>query len=226
MAKSKKNVFPLPDSPETAKENYDSFAAETPGDFLFDKQALLDMAEDAIAQRESFSYDPNADAMYRQYRDQYTRQGKQAMEDTMGVAAALNGGYGSSYGVTAGQQAYQSYLQRLTEVLPELYRLAYEKYADEGQVLQARYDALVKERNQDYAAHQDAWSRYNADKEDLYSIYKNSLSQRDALYDRLYNLIFQGYSPTRAEVAAAGMNPAIVLALQESWQRQQWQAGG
>lgn len=222
MAKTKKNLPLLPDSPEAAKENYDSFVAQTPGDFLFDKQAILDMAEAAIANRESFSYDPNADAMYRQYRDQYTRQGKKAMEDTMGIAASLNGGYGSSYALTAGQQAYQAHLSQLADVIPELYRLAYQKYADEGQVLQDRYDALARERSEAYDAHQDAWSRYNSEKDDLYTIYRNSLSHQDTLYERLYKLVLQGYNPTKAETAAAGMTPAIVMALREAWQRGEW----
>lgn len=222
MAQPKKKAYPLPDSPETAKENYDSHVAQTPGEFLFDKQALLDMAEAAIAQRESFAYDPNADALYRQYRDQYTRQGRQAMEDTIGIAAALNGGYSSSYGVTAGQQAYQGYLSQLADVVPELYRLAYQKYTDEGQALQERFDALSRERSEAYDAHQDAWSRYNGEKDDLYTIYRNSLSQQNTLYERLYKLVLQGYNPTKAETAAAGMTPAIVMALREAWQRGQW----
>lgn len=222
MAKTKKNLPALPDSPAEAKENYDNYVAQTPGEFLFDKQALLDMAEQAIAQRESFSYDPGADAMYRQYRDQYTQQGRQAMEDTMGIAAAMNGGYGNSYAVTAGQQAYQSYLGQLAEVVPELYRLAYQKYTDEGQALQARYDALSGEKEDAYRAYQDAWSKYQGEKDDLYTIYRNSLSQQDTLYERLYKLVLQGYNPTQAESAAAGMSPAVVMALREAWQRGQW----
>lgn len=69
-------------------------------------QALLDK----ILNRDPFKYDFNADPMYQMYKDRYLQQGRMAMQDTMGDAAALTGGYGNSYAATAGQQAYQSYL--------------------------------------------------------------------------------------------------------------------
>ena len=56
-------------------------------------EALLAQA----LEREAFSYDPNADPLYRQYESAYRRGGKQAMEDTMANAAALTGGYGNSF---------------------------------------------------------------------------------------------------------------------------------
>lgn len=75
-----------------------------------------------------FSYDVNGDALYQQYKDQYTNLGKQAMIDTQGQAAGLTGGYGSSYGQSVGQQAYDAYLQKLNDEVPELYNQAYTQY--------------------------------------------------------------------------------------------------
>ena len=49
-----------------------------------------------------FSYDPSADPLYHHYAAAYTRGGKQAMEDTLASAAALTGGYGSSYATRHG----------------------------------------------------------------------------------------------------------------------------
>ena len=60
-------------------------------------QYLWDEALQAYLNREDFQYDVNADALYQQYKDRYVELGKDAMEDTMGQAAALTGGYGSSY---------------------------------------------------------------------------------------------------------------------------------
>ena len=57
------------------------------------------------------------------------------MEDTQGKAAALTGGYGSSYGQTAGQQVYNSYMNDLNSKIPELEQLAYQRYQQEGQDL-------------------------------------------------------------------------------------------
>ena len=59
-------------------------------------------------------------------------EGSRAMRDTMGQAAALTGGYGSSYAQSAGQQQYALYLQKLGEAMPELYQAAYERYSAEG----------------------------------------------------------------------------------------------
>mgnify|MGYP003294760732 CR=1 FL=1 len=64
---------------------------------------------DQIMNREKFSYDFNKDQMYQMYKDKYTEQGKRAMQDTLGQAAGLTGGYNSSYGQTAAQQTYQNY---------------------------------------------------------------------------------------------------------------------
>ena len=41
------------------------------------------------------------------------KNGRLAMMDSMGRAAALTGGYGSSYAQSAGQQAYQKQMDSL-----------------------------------------------------------------------------------------------------------------
>jgi hypothetical protein len=107
--------------------------------------AALD-AYNKIMNREDFSYDLNGDALYRQYKDQYLTQGNLAMQDTMGKAASLTGGYGNSYATSAGQQAYQGYLQGLTDKIPELYQLALDQYNREGDELYNQY-AMAAERD-------------------------------------------------------------------------------
>ena len=61
------------------------------------------------------------------------------MQDTMGQAAALTGGYGSSYAQTAGQQTYQNYMQQLQEQLPELYNMELQRYNQEGENLSNQF---------------------------------------------------------------------------------------
>lgn len=80
-----------------------------------------------------FDYDLQSDPLYDQYKDQYTTLGKEAMADTMAQNAALTGGYGSSYSQGTGQQAYEHYLGRLNDVIPELYAQAYSQWADQRQ---------------------------------------------------------------------------------------------
>ena len=110
----------------------------------------------AIENRKKFEYDLNGDMLYNQYKDQYTTQGKMAMMDTMGQAAALTGGYGNSYAQTVGQQTYQGYLQQLNDKVPELYQLALDQYNREGDDLYNRLSAYGNLYSTEYGEHRDA----------------------------------------------------------------------
>ncbi len=144
-------------------------------------QSRLESTLEQILNRKSFQYDMNADALYNQYRDQYIRQGKLAMEDTMGVSAALTGGYGSSYAQQVGQQTYQGYLSGLNDKLPELYRLALSKYQQEGEDLRGRYDLLSKQESSDYGRYQDAYTAWQTERNYLADRYD---AERETDYDR------------------------------------------
>ena len=116
-----------------------------------------------ITNRPKFSYDLNGDMLYKQLAQQYQIQGRQAMQDTMGQAAALTGGYGSSYASTAGNQAYQAYLQQLNDRAPELYNLALNTYNAEGDRLSQNYSMLRGMSDTDYGRYQDKVNRYYTD---------------------------------------------------------------
>lgn len=138
----------------------------------------------AIENREKFSYDVNGDALYQQYKDQYINQGKMAMMDTMGQAAAMTGGYGNSYAQSVGQQAYQGYLQQLTDKIPELYQMALDKYNSEGAEMYNKLSAYGDLYSTEYGEHRDAVSDSKdalAHKTDLYGI------KSDEDYKHWYN---------------------------------------
>lgn len=116
-----------------------------------------------ITNREPFKYDYSTDPIYGQYREHYTQMGKQAMRDSMGQTAALTGGYGNSYGSAVGQQQYDAYLQRLNDVLPELYGQAYDIYNAEGNALRQQYALANDMRGTDYNRYRDALSDYRYD---------------------------------------------------------------
>ena len=121
--------------------------------------AALQAAYEALQNRQ-FSYQAETDPLYAQYRAQYMRLGRSAMEDAMGQAAALTGGYGSTYAQRAGQQAYNDYLQALGDRLPELYDAA---YAREQTALQRQY-ALAKEQyDAAYGRYRDEVSDWETD---------------------------------------------------------------
>lgn len=134
--------------------------ANKPGNYQSTWEGQL---QDTIAQilnREKFSYDLNEDALYQQYADQYKTQGKLAMMDAMGQAAAMTGGYGSSFAQTAGQQAYQSYLQQLNDVVPELYGMARDQYDQETQNLYNQAGLMAQMEDQDYSRYMDQLTNY------------------------------------------------------------------
>ena len=89
---------------------------------------LLKGTVNSINNRKPFEYDLNEDALYKQYAEQYKNLGNQAMQDTMANAATLTGGYGSSYATTAGQQAFNSYMEQLNDIVPNLYAQARSNY--------------------------------------------------------------------------------------------------
>ncbi len=160
-----------------------------------------------ITERPKFSYDPNEDALYQSYKQTYAQQGRMAMEDTMGQAAGLTGGYGSSYAQSVGQQEYDAYLQRLGEVYPELYSMAYNRYLDEGEALQREYSMLFEQSEADYQKYLDMLERADIDYDRMQSEEKDAYNRAQKAYDRLVEMMTtMGYVPTAEELEAAGMS--------------------
>lgn len=122
-------------------------------------QEIKDLYE-KITNREPFKYDYASDPLYGQYAEKYQQLGKQAMKDSMGQTAALTGGYGNSYGSAVGQQQYDAYLQRLNDVLPELYGQAYNQYAAEGDRLKEQYSLASNLRDTEYNQYRDSLGDY------------------------------------------------------------------
>lgn len=206
-------------------------------------QRLKDLY-DKIMGREKFQYDAANDPLYQQYRQMYVQQGRQAMADTMGQAAGLTGGYGSTYSQAAGQQQYDAYLQKLNEVVPELYAQARQAYNDEGDRMLQQYQLTGDLRDDEYSRYQDRLSNwwkdlsYQADRADTeYSRgaenWWNAESagrqdrefayqQKKDAYSNLVTLIgATGYSPSQQELEAAGMSAAEAAKWQEYYRQQQ-----
>ena len=152
------------------------------GDFKFSygNQDAYDKAMNDILNRKEFSYDLNGDALYQQYKDNYINQGKMAMMDTMGQAAAMTGGYGNSYAQTVGQQTYQGHLQNLNNMIPELYKMALDRYNTEGDRLATNYGLLSTDR-------QNALNEYNTNLTRLTSDRDYYANDYDSVYNRDYS---------------------------------------
>lgn len=115
-----------------------------------------------ITNRADFSYDFASDPMYQQQQQRYQQAGKMAMQDTMGNAAALTGGYGNSYGVTAGQQAYNSYLQGANDIIPELRSAALDQYTQQGTGMYNQLSAIQGLEDPSYNKYANANDDYYA----------------------------------------------------------------
>ena len=164
-----------------AKNALDAQLSQKPGEYKSQWQTQLDDTINKILNREKFSYDLNGDALYQQYKDKYIQQGKMAMADTMGQAAAMTGGYGNSYAQSVGQQAYQASLDNLNDIVPELYQMAYDKYNQEGQDLYNQYSLLGAQEEQDYGRHRDTMSDWQTERDYLANRYD---SERDYDYSK------------------------------------------
>lgn len=154
--------------------------SEKPGEYVSSYEPALKQAMERILNREDFHYNLDGDALYRRYRDQAVKNGRLAMADTMGQAAALTGGYGNSYAQSVGQQAYSQELDSLADRIPELYNLAMSQYQLQTQNLQQKYDLLSGAQQQEYGRYQDALSAWQKEAEQLWQVYTD---QRDSDYD-------------------------------------------
>lgn len=182
----------------------------------YDKE--LSELYDKISNRDPFSYSINDDALYKQYADQYTQRGKQAMKDTMGQAAALTGGYGSTYAQSVGQQSYDSYLQSLNDIIPTLQQQAYQKYQDDGTKMLQDYSLLADKADDEYGKYIDELNRQQQEKEWAAELEAREKEWQQAKYDDLLYLISTtGYEPNEDELTAAGMSKEKATSLRRAY---------
>ena len=153
------------DAVKQYRQQLEQLQQQKPGDYQSVWQAAQQKAANDVMNRKKFQYNMSSDPLYQQYKQQYQRQGKLAMQDTMGQAAAMNGGYGSSYAQMAGQQAYNSQLQQMNDKVPELYQLALSKYQMDGQAAMDRFNLASSLESQDYSRYQDQLSKWMAERD-------------------------------------------------------------
>lgn len=172
------------------------------GDFTYDpyESRYDETIQDLIAgilERPDFAYDPATDPLYQNYRKQYTREGQRATEDALGAAAAASGGIPSSYASTAAGQAGNYYAAQLTDKIPELYELAYNKYlndynmqlSDLGVVQgqdQTDYDRYLNDRSLDYNVWLNGYNQLNNDLQTALGLQDAGFNQYLAALDQ-YN---------------------------------------
>lgn len=170
---------------------------------LYDNQ--IQAIYDKIMSRPDFKYDLGSDMLYQQYKDQYINNGQLAMMDTMGEAASLTGGYGSTYGQAVGQQQYDAYLQQLNDKIPEFYDRAMNAYNQEGDKLMQQYGLLADMDDRDYQRYLTSYDQWAQDRSYL-------TDRSDTAYDRDWD--YEGWMQNTANDA-----------WDKSWQQKEWDYG-
>ena len=138
------------------------------------KTSYSDQIKNMMAQiqgRDKFSYDVDSDPLFQQALASAMSSGKTAMQDTIGQASALTGGYGSTYATSAGNQAYNAFIQDAYDNLPQYYQMAMDAYQREGDELYRQYGLLVDADATEYGRNITAY--------DAMSQYRNQLYNED-----------------------------------------------
>lgn len=199
------------DAVQQAAQQLAQHEQNKPGDYQSQYGDQIQALIDQMLNRDKFSYDFAADPLYQQYAEKYQQQGKRAMRDSMGEAAALTGGYGNSYAQTVGQQTYQGYLENLNDVIPELRDAAYQAYLNEGDTMRQNLGMLQTQDAADYGKYRDSVSDYQ--------------NELDYFYGKFSDMSQQEYNRYQNDVAAWEADRAYWYQRQQDQQAQaDWQA--
>ncbi|MBQ9342811.1 MAG: peptidoglycan-binding protein [Clostridia bacterium] len=224
-----------------AQKYLESVQANKPGSYQSKYTDQMDDLLNQITARGPFSYDPTNDPLYNIYKDRYIMNGQRAMQDTMGQAAALTGGYGNSYAQIAGQQQYNQYMEGLNDIVPELEQRAYQRYADEGDRLINNYNLLGTADDRDYSRNMDDYNKWLTEDQraqqaylDYYDRdYQQFTGDREqGNIDREYanslamQIIQTGQMPSAELLRAAGLSPEDAALLMEYYKPKGSGSGG
>ena len=154
-----------------------------------------------IENREDFSYDVDNDQLFQQALASAMNSGKTAMQDTIGQASALTGGYGSSYATSVGNQTYNDFIEDAYNNLPQYYQMELEAYQAEGEDMYRQLgmyvDADTSEWNKlvtsfdatsQYAdsIYNKAWDEYATDIDNAYKMYDAYNTEYTTKYGQEY----------------------------------------
>ncbi len=156
----KKPVYKESNGVKAAQSAVEKWEENRPDEYESAYSEKIDKLLGEVLGREDFNYSMSSDPLYEQYRSLYMNVGKKAMRDTVGNVSSLTGGYGSSYAVTAGEQAYSEYLGELNSIALELRDRAYSEYKDAGDGLIDEISVLRSLDEDDYEKYLDSLDGY------------------------------------------------------------------
>ena len=139
---------------------------------------------DKIENREKFSYDVDNDQLFQQALASAMKSGHTAMQDTIGQASALTGGYGSTYATSVGNQAYNAFIEDAYNNLPEYYQMALQTYQAEGEEMYNLLGLYTQMGEQEWNRNVDAYN----------TVFDFATSQRDFEYGMYQDDITNTYN--------------------------------
>lgn len=135
--------------------------------------------DSALSNVTNFNYDPMKDASYQALAKVYGKRGEVAAKNTMGDAAMLNGGLGTSYATSAAQQMRNDYNMELASLIPDLEEKAYNRNVQ-------TLAALREADESDYGRYRDtvgdAQWKYGVD----YQAYRDKVGDSQWKYSQEY----------------------------------------
>ena len=132
-----------------------------------------------ILNNKSFSYNPTGDVLYQMYKNQYSKQAKEASMSAAQASALNTGGFANSYGVTSAANASQQSLSQLNERTPELYNAAQTQYQNKLNNMYQKFSTLMGEENRLYGQYRDSVGDYYQDWSQLQTGYDTALNQEN-----------------------------------------------
>jgi uncharacterized membrane protein YgcG len=151
-------------------------AAYVPGVYASEYGDQLNAALDKVT---NWNYDPLQDAAYNALAKVYTARGNLAAKNSLADAAALNGGYGTSYAVSAAQQSRNQYNQELASLIPDLENAAYNRAT-------GTLSALREADNTAYGRFRDTEGDKQWQYEQAYQKYRDTESDNQWKYTQNY----------------------------------------
>lgn len=182
----------------------------------------------SIQNRDPFTYSPDSDVSYQAYAEKYRNAGQKARDDTLATAAAMTGGIPSSYAMTAAQQAQNNYNAALSDVLPQLEQLAYNKYLNEGSEMRSDLAALMQMDDAAYQKHLDSYNNalnnwqlnYGMDRDRVGDIryadeigYSRNQYERELALEQAMTMLNLGLMPSAELLTASKMNNSDVQSI-------------
>lgn len=197
------------------------------------KTSYSDQVRDMISQiqgRDKFSYDVDKDPLFQQALASAMNSGRTAMQDTIGQASALTGGYGSSYATSAANQAYNAFVEDAYDNLPQYYQMALDAYQSEGDEMYRQlgmltdadereygrlinaFDATSAYRNQ---AYNEAYQQFRDNKSDAFTTANLEMSEHSQRASDAFNL-YNAYA-NEAESAYAREYQSWADSVEQAW---------